>query len=266
MLKKLVIAAVAVVIGLVVVKKTQLGTLMKVWWRDAVACVDRQVPPETRIKQLQLEIAKIDDSIRSAVDKKIDMMQTCKQLSDDVEALKQKQEARRNDMKALLEGLETVSTRVTFKGESLRPEAAQEKLDSIRAQFENGKVTLKNKEQVLRQKQEQLDVATRKIDKIKDAKMELTALVAKLETELELLRLKQVENGTVEVDDSQVSKCFELSDNLKKQIAKETLTLQEYEKYGLTPKPAVVEKEPQRSKAESIKAARQALNETAGDQ
>jgi hypothetical protein len=89
----------------------------------------------------------------------------------------------------------------------------------------------------------------------------LTTLVAKLETQLEMLRLKQVENGTVDVDDSQVSKCVELSENLKQQISKEEIRAKEYSRYGLTAGANTTEKEPQRSKAESIKAAREALGD-----
>jgi len=263
MLKKLVIAAVAIVIGLVVVKKTQLGSLLRVWWKDAVACVDKQVPPETRIKQLNLEIAKIDDTIRSAIDHKVDMRLQVNSLTEEVEGLKKKQDGRRNDMKTLIEGLQTVGngTRVAFKGDALRQEAAQEKLDSLRVQFENVKETLKLKEQVLHQKQEHLEVTTQRIEKIKNAKSELTALVAKLETQLEVLRLKQIENGTVEVDDSQVSKCVELAENLKKQITKQEMLASELGAAGLTPGRVQTKEAHLPPVSDSIKAAQEALGE-----
>jgi chromosome segregation ATPase len=258
MCKKLVIAASAVVVGLVVLRWTDLGSLIQVWWKDAAACCQRQIPPETRIKQLRLEIGKIDGDIKSAVDKLVTHEVAFKRLKDNVEELKAEQKQRREDMTALINALEQDNTRVSFKNQSLTAEAGQHKLDALRAKYEIGKESLKFKEQLLKTKTEQLELADQAIRKIKDKKIELTTLVEKLEAQLELVRIKQMDNK-IEVSNSQVSKCEKLSENLKQMIAEEELRAEKYAQFGLTTDAPSRAAKDQRSKAESLKAAREIL-------
>jgi chromosome segregation ATPase len=166
----------------------------------------------------------------------------------------------------LIDVLEKDSKRVSFRGEDLSTEAAQARLDRFRAEYEATKENLKVKEQLLRTKSEQLNLAKERIRKIKDKKTELTEQVAKLESQLELLRLKQLDTN-VEVNDSQVSKCQVLYDDLRKMIAEEDLRAKKYAEFGLAPATREPAEAPQQSKVDSIKAARQALAEdkVAGD-
>jgi len=260
MLKKLVIAAAAVVVGTLVIKFTDFGSLVQVWWKDLGACCQRQIPPETRLKQLRMEIGKIDGDIKSAVDKLVTQEVAFKRLKENVEDLKVEQKQRKEDMTALIGALEQDNTRVSFKKESLTAEAGQHKLDTLRAKFEIGKESLKVKEQLLKTKTEQLELADQRIRKIKDKKVELTTLVEKLEAQLELVRIKQMDNK-IEVNHSQVSKCEVLSERLKEMISEEELRAEKYAQFGLTTDAPSRAAKDQRSKAESLKAARAALAE-----
>jgi hypothetical protein len=264
MLKKLVIAAAAVVVGLIILKGTDLGSLLQVWWKDAVACCQRQVPPETRIKQLRMEIGKIDGDIKTAVDKLVTQEVAFEKLKGDVEGLKARQKQRKEEMTALISALEQDLARVNFKGQSLTAEAGQNKLDTLRAEYEIGKESLKLKDQVLKDKEQQLNLAVERINKIKDKKVELTTLVEKLESQLELVRIKQL-NNRIEVSDSQVSKCEVLSERLRQMIAEEEKRAEKYAQFGLIPDAPAKAAKDQRSKVESLKAAKAALaDEVAG--
>jgi chromosome segregation ATPase len=266
MLKKLVIAAAAVVVGLVILKKTDLGSLMQVWWKDAMTCVRKQVPPETRIKQLKMEIGKIDEDIKTAVNALVKQEAIFEALKKETGSVKDRLTGLKTDMTALIDVLEKDNTRVSFKGQDFSPEAAQAKLDRFRAEYEVAKENLKVKEQLLRTKTEQLTLADQRISKIKDKKTELTEQVAKLESQLELLRLKQMENR-IEVNDSQVSKCEALQEDPRNMLREEEIRAEKYARYGLTPATPTTIKENERSRAESIKAAKAALNEKpAGEQ
>jgi len=260
MLKKLVIAAAAVVVGVVILKKTDLGSLMQVWWKDAMTCVKRQVPPETRIKQLKMEIGKIDEDIKTAVNNLVKQEVIHRDLKEQTEAVKGRLAVVKQNMAALIDVLEKDSTRVNFQGQDLSVESAQAKLDRLRADFAAAKENLKVKEQLLKSKGEQLDLAEQRIGKIKDKKTELTEQVARLESQLELLRLKQIDNR-IEVNDSQVSKCEALHEDLKKMIMEEEIRAEKFARYGLSPATQTTTKETQRSKAESIKAAKAVLAE-----
>jgi chromosome segregation ATPase len=264
MFKKLVIAAAAVVVGLVILNKTDLGSLIQVWWKDAVTVVQKQVPPETRIKQLRMEIGKIDNDIKNAVDKLVTHEVAFEKLKDNVEGLKARQKQRKEEMTALIDALEQENSRVSFKGQNLTAEAGQNKLDALRAEFEIGRESLKVKDQLLKNKGDQLDLAVQAINKIKDKKVELTTLVEKLEAQLELVRIKQLDNK-IEVNGSQVSKCEQLSEQLKQMISEEEKRADKYAQFGLTTDAPTRPTTESRSRAESIKAAKATLAGVAGD-
>jgi len=264
MLKKLVIAAAAVVVGLVILKRTDLGSLMQVWWKDAVSVAQRQIPPETRIKQLRMEIGKIDNDIKAAVDTLVTHEVAFERLKDNIEGLKARQKQRKNEMTALIDALEQDNTRVSFKGQNLTAAAGQNKLDALRAEFEIDRESLKVKDQLLKNKGDQLDLAVQGINKIKDKKVELTTLVEKLEAQLQLVRIKQLDSK-IEVNDSQVSKCEQLSEQLKQMIAEEEKRADKYREFGLTTDAPTRKTTDQPSRAESIKAAKATLAGVAGE-
>src|SRR5947199_8779520 len=64
MCKKLCLATGAVIVGLLVITFTGLGTLAQVKWHDAQKWMDSKVPPETKLKELQVEANKIDKDIK----------------------------------------------------------------------------------------------------------------------------------------------------------------------------------------------------------
>jgi len=64
MCKKLLIAALAVVVGVGVVSSTRLGSHIRLWWNKAGDQIARQIPPETEIERLKMELdnlARLDD-------------------------------------------------------------------------------------------------------------------------------------------------------------------------------------------------------------
>jgi len=64
MCKKLLITVLAVVVGVGVVSGTRLGSLARYWWHTGVEKVQREIPPETEIGRLKLELdnlSRLDD-------------------------------------------------------------------------------------------------------------------------------------------------------------------------------------------------------------
>jgi len=265
MLKKLLIAAAAIVVGLLIVKKTTMGSLVQVWWKDTGNWVSKQVPPETRIDQLKIEVSKIDQDIKRAVNQLVLVEVDHDKLRKEIDDLKVRQTQRKKEMTALSEGLEAGKTRVSLNTQSYPADTAQQMLDRYVAEYKTGREALKAKEELLRNKQEQLDLADQRIKSIQGRKSELVELVGKLEAQLELVKLKKSQNR-IEVSDSQVSKCDQLAEDIKKMLDEETKRAEKYARYGLTTSTPNVVKEGQ-SKAESIRAARAALEEDkAGEQ
>jgi chromosome segregation ATPase len=260
MLKKLVIAAAAVVVGLVILKKTDLGSLVQVWWGDLVSCAKRQVSPETRIKQLEMEVAKIDADRAAAVNKLSQREFAHLQLKEEIDALRTRQEQVKKDLAVLIEALESDNTRVSFKGQSFSAEGAQAELEALQETYKAGKDNLKVKEQLLKAKGDQLELAVRGIRKLNAEKEKLVLEVEKFKAQLELLRRKQMDNR-IEIDDTQLSKCKALRDNLKKILVEEEIRDKNNALYLAPEVPAPVKEEQQRTKAAVLKAAKAALAE-----
>ena len=262
MLKKLLITAAAVMVGLLIVRKTQVGSLLQVWCKDATHWASRQVSPETRIKQLKIEVEKIDRDIKKAADQLIVVEVDRRNLKSDLDGLRAKQNQRKGEMTALISGLEKPNSPVSFNEQVYSPDSAQRRLDGLTAEYEIGQKALKAKEELLRNKDALYDTTDQRILKIRAKKEELQALVGQLETQLELLRLKQMETQ-IPVSDSQASTADALGQDIKQMFAEESIRAETYRRYGLSPvntKPAKEEK----TKAESLKAAREALaNENA---
>jgi len=269
MVKKLLIAVAAVVVGLVIVKKTDVGSLVQVWWKDAGGWCSRQVTPETRIKQLKLEIGKIDNDIRHATNSLVKQEVAYRELKGDVEGLKAVQDQREKEVRALADALEANSTKVVFNNQTYSPDVAQIRLQSLSLAFKTGRQTLTQKEANLKVKTEQLELADQRIKRIQSKKEELTTLVAQMEAQLENLRLKQVDRGSITVNDTQVSKCENLARNLKSMLAEEEIKAEKYARYGLLPSTTEPARETNASRAETIKAARAVLaddGKVAGEQ
>src|SRR5262245_5774571 len=115
MLKKLLIAAAAVVVGMLVVNKTGMGSLMQVWWKDATSCCVRSVPPETRIKQLQIEVSKIDADIKRNLGLLAGQQVECKGLEENVVALREEAGRLKENVAEMAKALDTDTERVDFR-------------------------------------------------------------------------------------------------------------------------------------------------------
>jgi chromosome segregation ATPase len=264
MLKKLVIVAAAVVVGLGIIRFTKVGRecggLAELWWSKSGDWAKNSISPETRIEQLEMEIGKINRDIRAAINKRADLKADYVMLKDEVDALKAKQEQRKKDLLVLADLLEQGSPQVVFQGYSYVAKTAQQKLDGLKTAFETGEQSLKAKSNLLAAREERLVLAERQILKIQQKQTELTQLVDQMKTQLANIRMKQMENNTADFDESQVSKCVSLQQDLKRMLLKEEALAEEKARFLGTP--VTVPARDESSIADSIKAARAAV---AGD-
>jgi chromosome segregation ATPase len=224
MVKKLVIAAAAVVVGLVIVKNTTVGSLLRVWWQDTGTFCSRQVSPETRIKQLRLEITKIDDDIRSAINKSIKIEVDHDKLKADIAGLQARQDQRAKEMKSLTASLKEVSN---------SPQKDEDTLRSLTAQYKSGKAELANRQERLVELAAQVELADEQITMLKNKKDELLARASKQESELARLQNKELATG-VTVSCTQANRAEELADQIDESLQERVKRAEKYAKYGLT--------------------------------
>jgi chromosome segregation ATPase len=238
MCKKVLVAAVAVVVGLFIVKKTELGSLMHVWWKDARASLERQVPPEVQIKQLKHEIEQIDKDIQKNLGRLAKQEADYELLEKQVAALHARQEDYKTDIRAMVGKVKAAegTASISYKGHKFRPADLTRKLESTVSLYETKKEQLKGMENLLQSKKRTLEVSRQRIDEIFNQKEELSTLVAKLETQVEVLKLKQTESA-VQLDDSHLGRCKELVSRIERRLAVEEKELALQTEYGYNKKP-----------------------------
>ena len=132
--------------------------------------------------------------------------------------------------------------RVSFHGHPYRRSDLTRKLDSAVSLFDSKKDQLKGLENLLQSKKRTLEVSRQRIGEIFTQKEELSTLVAKLETQVEVLKLKQTES-TVQLDDSHLGRCKDLVSKIERRLAEETKLVELKHEFGYDRRPHVFYKE-----------------------
>jgi chromosome segregation ATPase len=231
MCKKLFLAGGAVLVGLLVISFTSVGSLAKVKWTDARGWMERQVPPETQLKQLQLEVDKIDTDIKRNLSKLAAQEVDFEKLDKNVAAMKEHQAQLKQDIAAMSKALDSKEQKVSWNGRVFRPTELALRLESKVNDYELRKAEIKTRDQLLASKRQSLELAHQRISEMREQKEKLRVTIAKLETRIENVKLQQVD-CPVEVDGSQVNKCNVLADKLDRQLAEEEMKTKLFHQYG----------------------------------
>jgi len=262
MCKKLLVAAVALVVGLSVVKHTSLGSLFQVWWKDARASVESKIPIETEIRQLGIEIDRIERDLKKNVSALALDETECQGLEEQVVALRTKQAQVKENIAAMEKLLDKPQTeRISFNHVTYRPYELTRKLDAAVSEYNGRKADLQAKERLLDGKKRKLEAKFQLISAWRDKRDQLRVTAAQLETDVQMLRLEQME-AKVEFDESQVGKCNERVANIKKRLNQAKAEIKYAAKLGLGTDLGV-EREPKTTE-EVLKSARQALQDDDG--
>jgi len=250
MCKKLVVVAVAVVLGFVIVKHS----LFQAWWKD----LKDPISPELRIKELRVKIGEIKDQVKQAIDTKVKIKVELKDLEGGATSLKTQKDTLEKDLAAMTEALDKATTQVVYQGKTVSEEKFRENLDRVTRQYTSVKESYDNRARALETKREVVEALDKQIRKMQQKETDLLALADKLEAKLQQLKLKQMENS-VAVDDSKVSECEALAKQIEKRLAEEDFKAEEYANYGLTNSPEP--KKETHSREDVLKAAREALGQ-----
>jgi chromosome segregation ATPase len=259
MCKKLLIAAVAIVVGLTVVRHTSFGSWLQVWWHDARQSMERQIPPEAQVKRLANEIDKIDRDIKKNLSNLAGQKVDCQLLEERITSLRASQNQLKDDIAAMTRLLDSRTEKVSFKDVTYRATDLARKLDLATTLYTTRRGELKNKEELLAQKKQALEAAEQRITAMRDQKEQLRVSCEKLKTRIELLRLRQME-ARVDLDDSQVGRCNELLGQLDTTLRKLDMEAKLQTDFGYRTTTPALDREP-RSTEEILRAARRALQE-----
>jgi len=197
MFKKVMIATLAVVFGLAVIKGTWLGSHLRMRIAKARHWVEARVPPEQEIDRLRMELANLAREDDKHFDKvarlAVDVDNAEKKIAD-LRTNLSKQEARIRHLKGELEGAEfvTVTGGTKYTRNDLRRDAVA---------FKNAEDNLKSQEKTLEARKSLLSLERKKLAELKNKRDEMATELQKLETALAEERQAQAASEST-IDDS----------------------------------------------------------------
>jgi hypothetical protein len=253
MIKKLFIATVAVIAGMVVLTKVT-NVSLKTWFNDCCRTARQWVPPEKQLQQLNDEIRNIDGDVKKNIGRVAAMEEGVKQFERDVLA-------QRKLLKELRS--EITDMRTSLENRFVKADASDmtRKLDRCVTEFTCLKEKNTLHEKVLEEKKKALEAAHNRLTQMVNEKEKLTLLAARLAAHLEAVKLQQT--GTpVEFDDSAITRCHELAKDIESRLNTAEREAKLLKHYGYADKSSVVEES--KSREEVLKAARKALEEDNG--
>ena len=256
MLKKLIIAAVAVVAGLAILNLS----LVKVWWKDCCHSANRLVPPEVRLKQLNSEIDNIDKDIKKNIGNLARMEVQTEKLSNQLTELRGQKDKLAADMEKMEQALESRTEKVSFHGRSFRKSELAEKLDTVTSEYKLTCEQLKVQEKLVQEKKRTLETSLSRITKMRHQRNKLRILSVRLSDELERLKMRQMEARVGDIDDSSVARCQQLADDIETYLREKDVETKHLKEFGYDTPESAFDKE-SKSVEEVLKASRQARQE-----
>jgi len=238
MLKKLLIAAAAVLVGLAVVTSpTWVGSLLRTKVGNATVWMKHQVAPETQIEMLRNDLARLDPELKKHFSDLAQEMVTVDSLRKDVSTLEARLAEKKKTILTYKEDLASGKEFVVYGDnryprERVKRELARE-FDGYKAAEEN----LKAKRELLGQKEEGLSAAREQLKAMQVARETLTSEVARLEAEIKKVRVAQT-RSRFQLDDSSLSRIKVGIEELRKRVDVEKKKLELEAEYTNAPIPA----------------------------
>ena len=148
---------------------------------------------------------------------------------------------------------------VVFRKDTVSASRLTDRLDMAVTKFTGLKERIKIQEQLLTDKKRTLEVAYNRISEMKNEKEKLRLLAVKLETHLEMVRLKQVQNQEIAFDDSAISNAREIAKDVEVQLRTAEKDMELKAQFGYADKTPV--EKPSKSREEVLKSARRVLQD-----
>jgi len=237
MCKKLLIAAIAVVVGLTVVKKTELGSWVGVWWKHARECAREQVAPETEIEALRLRLDQLGEDSKKNFDAVARERVAVKNLREEIATGEASLAREKKNVLGLREDLASATDGYVKVGVTKYPKSRVK--SQLARSFELYKVAeeqLKSKRQLLQAKEESLTAAEEQLASLQNTRDELTVELAKLEAEMKTVRVAQTKSK-VQFDDSELARIKEGVARVRNRIKVEQEKLAVQAQFGTDPIP-----------------------------
>jgi septal ring factor EnvC (AmiA/AmiB activator) len=213
MFKKVLIAAIAVVVGLAVVKGTWLGSHLRLRACKIGSWAKQQVPPEQEIARLRMELKNLERFDDEHYDKVARLAVQVDKLERDVAKLRGNVSKEEAKLKKLHEGLADNTEFVLHEGTRYTREDLRSEALAFKAAEEN----LKSKEANLQAKRKLLTLEKKKLSELRTSREQMATELQRLETDLVQERQAQAASEST-IDDAGYRKLREDMNSVRDRI------------------------------------------------
>jgi len=233
MLKKLLIATVAVIAGMVVLTKVTKIT-PTVLFGDCCRSIRQMVPPEVQLKQLKADIDNIDKEIDKNLGTLARMATEVDQFKDSLDHNRDRQAYLRTDISDLHKCLKDQAERVVFRGRKCDADDLTRRLEMEVTEYTCLKEKVKVQEKICTEKKRTLAAAKDRITAMRNEQERLKVLAVRLEHELELVRMKQIQNQVTDFDDSALSRAQQNAKDVESRLREIEKLIEFKKEFGRT--------------------------------
>jgi len=219
MCKKVLIATLAVVFGLAVVKGTWIGSHVRFNFKKAQTWVNDRVPPEQEIARLRMELDNLGKDDEKYYDKVARQVTEVKKMERQVAAMRRDlsgREASIRDMRTAL-NRDKDTDLVTFNGNRYERTDLQEQIRRDAQNFLADEATVKSREQHLQAMRKSLAINKKKLSELKIVREQYATELQKLETALAEERQVQAQAAAT-LDDADYQRIRKDMDSIRDKI------------------------------------------------
>ncbi len=206
MIRKLVIAAVAVGAGLFILNSTHLGSYARTAWSKVRATAKRQVPLEFQLETIRNEVAQLGPDMRRNISLIAGETVAVENLKEEIAMVQSKLDQETVAIRDMNHTMQAGDAKVVFNDETYSKTRfatiLQKKLTAAKQCREN----LEAKKGLLEAKEKALDAAKEQLSNVRTQKESMELEIARIEAELKTMRAEQAKSSCVlTLDDSRVN-------------------------------------------------------------
>jgi len=217
MFKKVLIATLAVVFGLAVIKGTWIGSHLRMKFSKASCWVKDRVPPEQEIERLKMELNNLSREDDKHYDMVARQIQKVKKQEREVARLKEELSKRETNIRDMRTALVGAGEFVNYNGNRYDKSELQDQIRLDARAFLADEETLKSKEQHLKASQKSLSINKKKLNDLKVVREQMATELQKLETALAEERQIQAQSQNT-LDDADYLRIRKDMDSIRDKI------------------------------------------------
>jgi chromosome segregation ATPase len=194
MLKKVVALGAVLLVGSWAVSRTDVGSYVKTFVKDSVACVKKNVPIEFEIRVAEEELAnldKVDDSLISTIAASMVAVESKQNALNDMQANLAK---KKEDIRSRYAMLQVKDNKFYINDHKASREQFELEAEKACKSYKAAESIVENTKKMLADDQAQLDKAKEQRDALKSTKLALEDRIRKLKTDFEVLKAAEIRN------------------------------------------------------------------------